>query len=154
MFVDSDWAGCKATRKSLSGGCIMLGNHLIAHWSKMQSSVALSSGEAELNAAVKGISEGIRIYGLCNELKWPVGMKLGTDATVCKSILLRHGVGKIKHLPTRQLWVQGSIEAYGIKIVKIPRSINGGDLFTHGCSVEDLQSHLKRLGQRTTKEDS
>ena len=126
----------------------------LMHWSKMQSNVALSSGEAELNAAVKGTSEAIGIKGLCSEMKIPVRIKLGTDATVCKSILLRHGAGKIKHLSTRQLWVQGAIEAYGIKVVKIPRASNGSDLFTHGCSVEDLKAHLIRLSQRVPKESA
>ena len=114
----------------------------------------MSSGEAELNSAVKGISELIGVYGLCKEMNIPVNMKLGTDATVCKSILLRHGVGKIKHLSTRQLWVQGAIEAYGVKVVKLPRAINGADMLTHGCSIEDLQGHLQRLHQRLPKETS
>ena len=38
---------------------VLVGGHLITHWSKLQSNVALSSGEAELNAAVKAIAEAI-----------------------------------------------------------------------------------------------
>ena len=26
-FTDSDWAGCSKTRKSTSGGCVLIGNH-------------------------------------------------------------------------------------------------------------------------------
>ena len=152
VFVDSDWAGDRKTRKSTSGGCVMYGDHLIMHWSKMQGNVALSSGEAELNAAVKGVSEGIGIIELCLELGFEIGMKLATDATVCKSILLRHGAGKIKHLTTKQLWVQGAIETYKMKIVKVPRDSNGADLLTHGCSVEDLRRHLKLFGLRCKNE--
>ena len=73
-------------------------------------------------------------------------IRLATDATVCKSILLRHGSGKIKHLTTKQLWVQGAIESYQMEIVKVPRAQNGADLMTHGCSVEDLKKHLILLG--------
>ena len=40
--------------KQNRGGCVMLGGHPIYHWCKMQQNVALSSGEAELNAALKG----------------------------------------------------------------------------------------------------
>jgi hypothetical protein len=128
----------------------MHGAHLLAHWSKLQGNVALSSGEAELNSAVKGVSEVIGLRELCMELGMPLEMKIGTDATVCKSILLRHGSGKIKHLTTKQLWVQGAIGSYGIRVVKLPRAINGADLLTHGCSVDDLKSHLRRLGQKVT----
>ena len=52
-FTDSDWAGCRLTRRSTSGGAILHGAHLIHHYSKTQAGVALSSGEAELNAALK-----------------------------------------------------------------------------------------------------
>ena len=132
----------------------MLGNHLLVHWSKMQANIALSSGEAELNSAVKGVSEIIGVKFLCDEMLVPLKMTLKTDATVCKSILLRHGTGKIKHLSTKQLWVQGAIEAYGMKILKLPRALNGSDLLTHGCTIDDMKNHLQRLGQKLMKKSA
>ncbi len=36
VYVDSDFAGCPRTRKSTSGGCIMMGTHLIKSWSSTQ----------------------------------------------------------------------------------------------------------------------
>ena len=50
VLVDSDWAGCRTTRKSTSGGVIKLGAHVLTSWSKTQATVATSSGEAELIA--------------------------------------------------------------------------------------------------------
>ena len=47
VHMDTDWAGCVRTRKSTSGGCIMVGRHLLKAWSSTQASLALSSGEAE-----------------------------------------------------------------------------------------------------------
>ena len=64
VYVDSDWANEETTRRSTSGGAMMCGSHLIHHWSRTQATVALSSGEAELNAAVKGISEGLQMKTL------------------------------------------------------------------------------------------
>ena len=61
VFTDSDWANDAVTRKSTSGGAILWGTHLISHWSRVQNNVALSSGEAELNSSVKGLSEVIGI---------------------------------------------------------------------------------------------
>ena len=147
LLVDSDWAGDKVSRKSCSGGCILHGNHLISHWSKLQGNIALSSGEAELNAAVKGVSEVIGVQEMCKEFGFDLGVSIGTDASVCKSILLRHGSGRIKHLTTKQLWVQGAIEANGYKVCKIPRDVNSADLMTHACSTEDFAQHLRRLKQ-------
>ena len=52
-YSDTDWAGCIRTRKSTSGGCLMLGTHLIKTWSATQASVSLSSGEAEFYGVVR-----------------------------------------------------------------------------------------------------
>ena len=46
-MTDSDLANDKMSRKSTSGGCVMLGNHVFKSWSIDQSVIALSSGEAE-----------------------------------------------------------------------------------------------------------
>ena len=52
-YTDSDWAGCRRTRRSTSGGAIFHGSHLVHHWSRTQSIIALSSAEARLNAMLK-----------------------------------------------------------------------------------------------------
>ena len=61
-YSDADWAGCKATRKSTIGGCIMVGNHNVKGWSKTQTLVALSSGESELYAILKAAAETLGIH--------------------------------------------------------------------------------------------
>ena len=48
LTMDADWATCRDSRRSKSGGTLQLGNHLIAVWSRVQPRIALSSGEAEL----------------------------------------------------------------------------------------------------------
>lgn len=55
--TDSDWAGCKSTRRSTSGYAIFLDKGPICWRSKMQSIVALSSCEAEYIALVECIKE-------------------------------------------------------------------------------------------------
>ena len=59
VYVDANWAGCRRTRKSTSGGCAMLGKHCIKAWSKNQSIIAKSSGESELYGVIKGSSEAL-----------------------------------------------------------------------------------------------
>ena len=51
-YSDSDYAGCLRTRRSTSGGCVMIGRHLVKSFSKQQKVVALSSGEADTHALV------------------------------------------------------------------------------------------------------
>ena len=107
----------------------------------------LSSGEAELNASVKGASEGIGVLEIMHE--WDgdnkIGMYLMTDSSAAKGTLTRRGSGKMKHLSTKQLWVQEAIRSYGITIMKISRSINSADLLTHQCARQDFDKHIQRL---------
>ena len=53
VYSDTDWSGCPRTRRSTSGGCVMLGKHCIRTWSSTQPSVTLSSGEAEFYGLAK-----------------------------------------------------------------------------------------------------
>jgi hypothetical protein len=50
-YLDSDYAGCKVDRKSTSGTCQFLGSSLVSWSSKKQTSIALSTVEAEYVAA-------------------------------------------------------------------------------------------------------
>ncbi len=69
VYVDSDYAGCPRTRKSTSGGVIMIGGHLIKTWSTTQNNaISLSSGEAELYAVVKGVGMGIGVQQYLDDL--------------------------------------------------------------------------------------
>ena len=61
LTTDADWATCKESRRSNSGGALQLWIHLIAAWSHVQPRIALSSGEAELFAGMRGISETLGV---------------------------------------------------------------------------------------------
>ena len=50
-YMDSDWAGEYVKRRSTSGMLIFRGDHLLRASSTLQAVVALSSAEAEYNAA-------------------------------------------------------------------------------------------------------
>ena len=56
-YSDSDWAGCRVTGKSTSGGTVMVGSHCVKGWARTPNHVTLSSAEAELIAQVKFSSE-------------------------------------------------------------------------------------------------
>jgi hypothetical protein len=51
-YSDSDYVGCKVDRKSTSGTCQFLGRSLVSWSSKKQTSVALSTVEAEYVAVI------------------------------------------------------------------------------------------------------
>merc|ERR1711873_173376 len=140
VFSDSDWANNKTDRKSCSGGTILLAGVPLSFWSKTQSNIALSSGEAELNGSVKAISECLSVIHLYDELFHErLETNVHVDSSACKGMLLRSGAGKVKHLSTEQLWGQASAEMYGITVLKIPRAGNCADLLTHSLPNHSAQ---------------
>ena len=76
VYTDTDWAGCPRARGSASGGCVFLTAQPIKTWSSMQSSVALSSGEAEFNGVVRGAGVGLGYQSLLQFLGIHVGLRV------------------------------------------------------------------------------
>ena len=68
-----------------------------------------------------------------------------TDASAAVGILSRQGVGRIKHLQIRQLWIQERLKNEERKMIKIPRNINMSDLMTHHWNERDGLSHMSNL---------
>ena len=68
LFTDSDWAGCRKTRKSTSGGAIMIGAHCVKAWSSTQGPIALSSAEAEYYSMVEGTTRAKAMQTLGMEI--------------------------------------------------------------------------------------
>ena len=67
VWSDADFAGCKRTRRSTSGGVVMFGNHCIKTYSQTQETIALSSGESEFYGIVKAAAMGLGMKGLMGD---------------------------------------------------------------------------------------
>ena len=104
-YVDTDFAGCPRTRRSTSGGAILLGCHCIKTWSANQQVVALSSGEAEYYGMVKGGSNALGIRGIVSDLGVQASVRLHTDSSAAKGISNRRGLGKVRHIELSELWL-------------------------------------------------
>ena len=124
---------------------MQVGKHLLTQWSSTQSTVALSSAEAELNAFVKGASEGLGVSHLYQEFGHTMSLCLSTDSSAARGIVMRRGPGKVKHLRVRQLWVQELFGARHLKRCKIPRSLNSAGPFTHHWLANEGRIVFTRL---------
>ena len=114
------------------------GSHTISWWCKLQSNIAISSCEAELNASLKGAVEGLNVQRLAATLGDELPLVLKTDTSAARGVLMRQGVGKVRHLQVKQLWLQENVAAGELIIAKIPRVENYADALTHPWSAHDL----------------
>ena len=103
ISTDSDWAGCRRSRKSTSGGAIKIGQHAIKTWSKTQAIVAKSSAEAELYAVVRGACEGLGLSALVEDFGSQTMLRLHLDSSAAQGILDRQGLSKARHIDVNVL---------------------------------------------------
>ena len=145
-FTDSDWAGCRKTAKSTSGGVVTIGGHLIKSYSRQQKTVALSSAEAELHAMVAASAETLGIMGLCKDMGMSLSGEVFADSSAALGIAQRTGTGKVRHLRVQALWVQEVRTTGRLRYKKVLGSRNPADILTKHVPAELLSAHLRTLG--------
>ena len=123
----------------------MLGKHCMKHWSSTQSSVTLSSGEAEFHGLVKGAAVSLGQQALYQDLGLKLPIRLWTDSSAAIGITSRQGLGKLRHVDTKTLWVQQAARTGRVEVRKVAGLTNPADLFTKHALARERISELVRL---------
>ncbi len=144
-YSDTDWAGCPKTRKSTSGGCLMLGRHLLKSWSSTQTSIALSSGEAEFYGVVKAGGISLGFQSLLADVGITIPVRVWTDSSATLGICGRQGLGRLRHIDTQCLWIQQRVRDGTIQLFKVRGEENPADLFTKHLVCRDRILSLLQL---------
>jgi len=99
--------------------------------SRGQKVISLSSVEAELHASVSATCDAILVQ-LCLQflLGNPLKMFLYIDNSAARQVLQRSGVGRIRHLSTKLLWVQSRVKDELLTVKGIASKDNVSDLGT------------------------
>jgi len=109
------------------------------HWSSTQTSVSLSSGEAEFNGVVRGAGQGLGYQSLLRDFGIRVPLRVWTDSSAAIGICSRQGLGKLRHLDTHTLWIQQAVRSGRVDLKKVAGAQNLADLLTkHSLSREKL----------------
>jgi hypothetical protein len=144
-YSDTDWAGCLKTRKSTSGGCLMLGTHLLKSWSSTQVSVSLSSGEAEFYGVVKASGVSLGYQAPLRDVGIDLPIRVWTDSSATIGICGRQGLGKLRHVDTQCLWIQQRVRDGSVELCKVKGEENPADLFTKHLTSRDRIRNLLDL---------
>ena len=67
---------------------------------------------------------------------------LGTDSNAAKSFVCRRGLGRMKHLEIRDLWLQKEVRDGSLDFFKIPGTKNPSDLMTKILGVKEIKDRL------------
>ena len=147
-YSDSDWAGCRVTGKSTSGGALMIGSPFMKCWSRTPNHVTLSSAEAELIALVKCSAE---LMGMRSAMRdWGVESSgvVYADSSAALAIANRKGAGKLRHINISSLWIQEKQDLHQLEMRKVLGTENPADLMTKYLTRSVMDTHLEYLSQR------
>ena len=147
VFTDSDWASDRQSRRSVSCCLIFYGRCLLYAASRTQKVISLSSAEAEVYACSSGCSDAILLSKL---ISWLNGrathIHLYTDSSGARGILQRMGVGRLRHLSCRILWLQQLIANGTICVAAVSGHSNPADIGTKRLGCSRMRSLMAVLG--------
>ena len=151
VYTDSDWASDKDKRRSVSCVVIFWSGMMLYSASRTQKLVSLSSAEAELYACSSGVSDSVLLSRL---IAWMTDCKvttyLYTDSSGARGMIQRQGVGRVRHLSCRVLWLQDLVAAGQIKLSSIAGFRNPADIGTKRLPCNRLRTLMHTLGMYNT----
>jgi Reverse transcriptase (RNA-dependent DNA polymerase) len=147
VYSDSDWAGDKDDRKSISGYMIFLNGVLICWRSKSQQSVALSSSEAELYACSEAAKEIPFIVQILLFLGIPVKLPVQVKVDNMGAIYMTENStssSRTRHIDTRYFFVKDMQNDGLCKVDFVRSGDNVSDIATKNVTGEVHDSHLEK----------
>ena len=97
----------------------MVGGSTIKHWSSTQMCISLSTGESELYAANRAISEALGLRSSAKDFGEDYWVVLHVDASATYGLVHRQGLGRNRHIEVQELWLQERIGRKDIMVRKI-----------------------------------
>ena len=147
-YSDSDHAGCKIDRKSTTGGCHFLGGKLVSWTSKKQTSVSISTAEAEYISAASCCAQ---ILWIKNQML-DYGVKFTKTPIFCdntSAIAISHNPvmhSKTKHIDIRYHFIRDHVMKNDIEIHFIPTDKQLADVFTKPLDEKTFKHLISELG--------
>ena len=155
VYVDADWAGDPATRKSMSGYVAMMSGGAVAWCARQQEVVATSSAESEYISMCNGAKETVWLRRLVAGLQVVPGMTEATIAHVDNkaAIALGHSAAvnrRNKHIDVRFHYTRQVIDDGELEVQYCPTEEMLADLFTKALGRVKLQYFVRGLGMQAT----
>jgi len=76
------------------------------------------------------------------DMGWDAKIRLLVDSSAAKSIASRTGLGKLRHLGIKFLWLQEAVRRKKVVLSKVRGDINPADVLTKPKSLDDMKQLL------------
>ncbi|GJS95723.1 retrovirus-related pol polyprotein from transposon TNT 1-94 [Tanacetum coccineum] len=154
-FSDADYAGCKDTFKSTSGGAQFLGEKLVSWSSKKQDCTALSTAEAEYVSLSVCCAQVLWMRTQLTDYGFHFNKKNAASSIYCdsKSAIaiscnpVQHS--RTKHITVRYHFIKEHVEKGTIELYFVKTDYQLADLFTKALPVDRFNYLVRRLGMRS-----
>ena len=125
----------------------MIDGILLYSSSRTQGLIALNSAEAEVYAAVSTCGDAIYMKR-CLEfvLDHTFSIQLLIDNSAARQILMRAGVGRVRHLSVKILWLQQQVEKKMVSVAAVASSANIADLGTKRLRCHTMRRLMYEIG--------
>lgn len=146
--MDADWAGDRSDRKSTSGAIFAVSGSLVSWVSKKQTTVALSTTEAEYISAAVASQEVVWLRLLLQEFGWNQNEPTVVMEDNQGCIKLASGssnTSRIKHLDIKHHFIRQLVETQVIKLVYCPSESMLADLMTKPLPSPRFKTLLKLI---------
>ena len=133
-----------------------MGQCTLKHWSTTQSTIALSSGEAELGELSRGASLGLGFKSMAADLGMNVNIVVHSDSSAAIGISRRRGLGKILHSSVADLWSQERLRSGEFDLCDIAGTENPADVLTKFvekptlCNMLNIMNLVNEDGRATS----
>ena len=147
-FCDSDWAGNKNNRRSITGYCIYFQGCLIAWKSRAQKNVTLSLSEAEYVAVSEVCMEIMSIKIILDFLGVEVKRSIQVNCNNVGAIFLSNNTkasARTKHIDIRYHFIREHIIDGVVEIVFVRSEENDADIFTKNVGKSIFVKHSKKI---------
>ena len=131
--ADADWGTNKKTRRSTTGWCFHYRGCLISWRSKLQTTVALSTCEAEYISLCDAVKEAIYLRHLLSDLGFPIGepTPIFEDNSACIATTSTHfTTERTKHIELKYHYTREQILAKTVCTKKVSTQAQLADMFT------------------------
>ena len=94
----------------------------------------------------RGVATGLGVLSYCSDLGNVPELVVHSDSSAARAVAQRRGLGKLRHVHTRYLWLQAQVAAKAVRLKCVLGKDNTADALTKALSESELNRHCAKMG--------